>query len=241
VARLLALLGFLSFLTCAAVSFAAQSTADVSASAKMKNSALEEILGSRVEQIPREKEYVIGHGDILTISLYEEGDMSASSLPGKGRQNQVGDAPRIADSGTTVMMDGRVSLREIGDVEVVGLTLTELADYLKKLYTAIYENPTVTTTLVQSNSLRYTVMGNIAQPGIFFLDYPLTLVQVIARSGGFTEWASKKITVVRAKVREEDKAHFKGNTLKFDYDKFVSGGALDSNVFIRSGDIVIVN
>jgi len=240
VTRFLALLGFLSLLASTAISFAAQSTADVSVSAKMKNSVLEEIVGSRVEQIPREKEYVIGHGDILTISIYEEGDMSASSLPAIDRQNKSGDAPRIAASGTTVMMDGRISLRDIGDVEVVGLTLTQLADYLKKLYAVIYENPIVTTTLVQSNSLRYTVMGNISQPGIFFLDFPMTLVQALARSGGFTEWANKDITVVRKQIREEDKAHFDGNTLEFNYDKFVSGKALDSNVFIRSGDILIV-
>jgi len=167
--------------------------------------------------------------------------MAASSVPGLSRQNKSDDSPRTAQSGATVMMDGRISLLDIGDVEVVGLTLTELADYLKKLYAVIYDNPIVTTTLVQSNSLRYTVMGKVAQPGIFFLDYPLTLVQAVARSGGFTEWAGKDITVVRAKLKEEDKAHFDGNTMKFSYDKFVSGKALDSNVLIRSGDIIIVN
>lgn len=238
--RLLALLGFLSLLASATISFAAQSTADVPVSVKMKNSVLEEIVGSKVEQIPREKEYIIGHGDILTISIYEEGDMSASPVTATSPQSKSGDAPRIAASGTTVMMDGRISLRDIGDVEVVGLTLTQLADYLKKLYAVIYDNPIVTTTLVQSNSLRYTVMGNISQPGIFPLDHPMTLVQVVARSGGFTEWANKDITVVRKQIREEDKTHFNGNTLEFNYDKFVSGKALDSNVFIRSGDIVIV-
>ncbi len=240
-ARLLALLGFLSLLASTAITFAAQSTADVSVSAKMKDSILKEILSSRVNQIPPEKEYIIGHGDILTVNIYEEGDMSASSTPGLSRQNKSGDAPRIANSGATVMMDGRISLRDIGDVEVVGLTLTELADYLKKLYAVIYDNPIVTTTLAQSNSLRYTVMGKVSQPGIFLLDYPTTIVQAVARSGGFTEWASKDITVVRAKMKEEDKAHFDGNTMKLNYDKFVSGKALDSNVFIRSGDIIIVN
>jgi len=59
------------------------------------------------------------------------------------------------------MMDGRISLKDIGDVEVVGLTLDEHADYLKKLYSTIYENPIVITTLIQSNSLRYTVMGKV--------------------------------------------------------------------------------
>jgi polysaccharide export outer membrane protein len=241
VARLFALLGFLSFLVGASISFAAQSTADVSVSMEMKDSIMKEILSSRVKQISPDKEYIIGYGDILTVNIEEEGDMSAASVSGISRQEKTSDAPRIASAGTTVMMDGRISLRDIGDVQVVGLTLTELADYLKKLYAVIYDNPTVTTTLAQSNSLRYTVMGNVAQPGIFFLDYPMTIVQAVARSGGFTEWASKDITVVRAQMKEEDKAYFDGNTMKLNYDKFISGKALDSNVFIRSGDIIIIN
>ena len=95
------------------------------------------------------------------------------------------------------MMDGRISLKDIGDVEVVGLTLAELADYLKKLYSTIYDNPIVITTLLQSNSLRYTVMGKVLKPGIFKLEHPMTLVQVVAQAGGFNEWAGKEITVVR--------------------------------------------
>lgn len=240
-ARLLALLGFLSLLAGTTIAFAAQSTADVSVSAETKASVLKEILSSRAEQRSPEDQYVIGHGDILSVSIDEEGDMAATSAPGVSRKDETSDALRTANTGTTVMMDGKISLRNIGDVEVVGLTLIELADYLKKLYAVIYDNPIVTATLVQSNSLRYTVTGKVTQPGIFYLDYPTTIMQAIARSGGFTEWAKKDITVVREKIKSEDKAHFKGNTMKFDFDKFASGKALDSNIFIRPGDILIVH
>jgi polysaccharide export outer membrane protein len=138
-------------------------------------------------------------------------------------------------------MDGRISLKHVGDVEVVGLNLTELADYLKQLYQAVFEDPIVTTTLVQSNSLRYTVMGKVNSPGIFFLDFPLTAVQVIARSGGFTEWANKKMTIVRQDLQDADRHLFTDHTLEFDYDAFVSGDKLDRNIAIRSGDIIIVH
>jgi polysaccharide export outer membrane protein len=218
------------------VALAAQSTADVPVSVKQKESALQELLGPKLAKIQREEEYIIGHGDIVTVSIYEEGDMSASSVQGEEGVGSPG-----AGTGNRVMMDGRISLKNIGDVEVVGLTLTELANYLKKLYASIYDNPIITTTLVQSNSLRYTVMGQVPQPGIFQLDHPMTLVQVIARSSGFTEWSSRKITVVRKELTVEDEKQFKGNTLKFDYDSFVSGKALERNIFIRSGDIVIVD
>ncbi len=219
----------------ATTSFCAQSTADVPVSSEMKEAALKEIRGGKTLHFQREDEYVIGHGDVLTVSIYEEGDMSATANVMQGPGEHTGGV-----TGTTVMMDGRVSLRDIGDVEVVGLTLTELADYLKKLYSEIYEDPILTTTLAQSNSLRYTVMGEVNSPGILPLDHPVSLVQVVAKSGGFTEWAGKEITVVRKHLKKDDKNQFEGNTLKFDYDDFVSGKKIDNNIFVRSGDIVIV-
>lgn len=219
----------------------AQSTADVSVTSEQKRIILQKMLGKNMPDSHGLDEYIIGHGDILTVSIFEEGDMSASSSPVYNRNQESTDPPRPAASGATVMMDGRISLREIGDVKVVGLTLTQLADYLKNLYSVIYENPIVTTTLAQSNSLRYTVMGEVNNPGIFFLDYPMDLVQVVARAGGFTEWADRKITVVRQNLKESDKDLFNKNTLVFNYDSFISGKALNKNIMIKSTDIIIID
>lgn len=224
------------------VVLAAQSMSDTSYfSEDKKKEVLQSLIGEKASAVNSREQYVIGHGDIVTVSIFEEGDMSASVVPGLPREMQTQDSPRLAQSGIMVMMDGRISLKEIGDIEVVGLTLTELADYLKKLYEVIYTEPIVTVTLLQSNSLRYTVMGEVKHPGVFFLDYPMTLVQAIARSGGFSEWSNKKITLVRQNKKERDIKLFKDNTLKFNYDDFVSGEGLDKNILIQSGDYLIVN
>lgn len=232
---------FLSIFFTQSTAFSAQSTADITSTNEQKKSILKELLGPKSYSLPSQDEYVIGHGDILTVSIFEEGDMAVSAPMDSGRGEMVTDAPRPAGSGTSVMMDGRISLKNIGDVEVVGLTLTELADYLKQLYSVIYEDPIVTTTLVQSNSLRYTVMGEVVAPGIFFLDFPMSLVQVVARAGGFTEWANRKVTVVREKIKDEDTSLFRGNTLVFDYDDFISGKSLSNNISIKANDIIIVD
>ncbi len=240
-ARLLVFFGLFLLFSSSTKGFAAQSSADVSVSAERKNAVLKETVGARAERLHHQEEYTIGYGDVLTVSIFEEGDMSASSPAALGRQVQSAEAPRAAEAGTRVMMDGRISLREIGDIEVVGLTLAELANYLKKLYATIYEDPIVTTTLVQSNSLRYTVMGNVTTPGVSSLDFPMNVVQVVARAGGFTEWASKDITIVRKNLQDDDKKIFKENILEFDYDDFIKGKSLDKNIFIRSGDIIVVH
>jgi polysaccharide biosynthesis/export protein len=224
---------------------AAQSTADVPATKDLKETLRTEILGAASGSAAATEEYVIGHGDLLGVSIYGEGDMAAAHAAQQARPGETvgstGTVPAGQQGGVRVMMDGRISLLHIGDVEVVGMTLTQLADYLKKLYATIYDSPIVTTTLVQSNSLRYTVMGKVTSPGVFYLDYPVTVVQTIARSGGFTEWASKKLTVIRDNLRPGDEALFDGNKLEFDYDRFVSGRDLQKNVLLRSGDIIIVH
>jgi polysaccharide biosynthesis/export protein len=219
----------------------AQSTADVSISSEQKKNILMNFRDDKSVPVQSDEEYIIGYGDILTVSIFEEGDMSVSSLHAPTRSSDSTDTLRRASTGTPVMMDGRISLKEIGDVEVVGLTLTQLADYLKQLYSVIYDDPIVTTTLSQSNSLRYTVMGEVNAPGIFFLDFPMRLIQVVARSGGFTEWAGRKITVVRQNLKKLDRDLFKKNTLIFDYDVFISGKSLEKNILVKSDDIIIIN
>jgi polysaccharide export outer membrane protein len=235
------------------ISFAAQSSADGVVDSATKEELRKEIVGE--QNLPgEEQEYIIGHGDILSVSIYGEGDMAASAAlttqraPRLGAEGQPegggGAVIRRPGNGVEVRMDGRISLLHIGDVRVAGMTLLQLADYLKKLYSSIYENPTVTTVLTQSNSRRYTVMGQVMTPGIFHLDFPITLVQALARSGGFNEWAKKSdITVVRQgnNLLGPDKKKSDKDTMKFDYSAFLKGDDLGDNIYIKAGDIIIIN
>jgi polysaccharide biosynthesis/export protein len=221
--------------------WAAQSTADVPVNEKSMAEAREKVLG-KSSPLPVEEQYVIGHGDVLYVQIYGEGDMSPFAVPtgaaGKGEQNE--DSPRTGGAGVQVRIDGRISLKHIGDVDAVGFTLPQLADYLKELYTSVFSDPIVSVVLVQGNSKRYTVMGKVGKPGVYFLDYPINIVQVIARCGGFSEWAKKKITLVR-KEPKRDKHLFKENTLIFDYGDFQDGENLEKNLSIDAGDIIIVD
>ncbi len=223
---------------CPAILFSAQSTADISATEELKENTRQTIL-EKAGKGKQKDEYVIGQGDILGISVYGEGDMAVSPTQGEARAEGSGSI-QSSGSGVQVRMDGKVSLKHIGDIKAENLTLTQLADYLKVIYATVFDDPVVTTTLVQSNSQRYTVMGKVATPGVFVLDYPTNIVQAVARSGGFTEWANSDITLVRKDAPEMD-GLFKGNTLEFDYDDFLKGKNLEKNISIKSGDIVIVH
>ncbi len=216
---------------------AAQSTADVPVTKELMAKARQQVLAKAKADGKGADEYVIGHGDILSVQVYGEGDMSVES-PG-GTRGGGGDALRAGVGGITVRIDGKISLKHVGDVDAVGFTVTQLADYLKIIFATVYDDPVVTVVLGQSNSQRYTVMGKVAQPGIFYLDYPINLVQMVARCGGFNEWANSEITVVRKNA--EGNKLFKGNTLQFDYDEFLDTKQLENNILIKKGGTIIVH
>lgn len=213
---------------------AAQSTPDVPVSVAKKQEVLDKVRNNG--EAASSEEYRIGCGDFLAVSIYDEGNMSVnSSVVEQGE----GDRARPS-SGILVRSDGRISLKDIGDVEVEGLTFTQLADYLKQLYAEIYDDPVLVTSLVQSNSRRYTVMGEVNKPGTYRLDNTMNAIQVVAEAGGFTKWAGKKIVVVRKELRKGDGKIFDGHKIVLDYNDFVSGEDLDKNIPIRSGDIIVV-
>lgn len=208
--------------------FAGQSTGDIPVSIKKKESLLRKIKARRVS----DEAYVIGFGDMLSVSIYDEGDMGVNA---NIRTEQTGKPTPII-----VRSDGRISLKDIGEVEAVGLTLNQLADYLKGLYAEIYDDPVLVTSLLQSNSQRYTVIGEVKKPGSFRLDNAMDILQVVAEAGGFSQWADKDIIVVRRKLQKGDEALFDEHKLHFDYDDFVDGEDLERNIQIRSGDVIVV-
>lgn len=220
---------------CSSNLMAAQSTKDVPVSRQLMDQARQKVLAQ--PKLAGTDGYVIGPGDVLSVQVYGEGDMSTIA-PAVARGSDSGESLRSGVGGVVVRMDGKISLKHVGDVDAVGFTLPQLADYLKIIYATVYDDPVVTVVLGQSNSQRYTVMGKVLKPGIYYLDYPINLVQVVARCGGFDEWAKSTITVVRNNPKNN---LFEGNTLLFDYDDFLEGKKLEKNILIQADDIVIVH
>ena len=216
----------------------AQSSEDVSASKELKETALKGVMGEKFKDANQGEEYVIGIGDILSVSIFGEGDMSAAPTA-TGTTTPAGGGN--ATGHVEVRSDGQISLKHIGDVKASGMTLTQLADYLKKLNSPLFDNPTITTVLIKSNSRKYSVMGKVMKPGVFPLDFQISLVDAIARCEGFNEWANREVTVIRKDVHEQDKDMFKKNTLEFDYGDFLKGKDLKKNVYVQADDIIVAH
>jgi len=85
----------------------------------------------------------------------------------------------------TVRRDGRMNLRFLGDVEVVGKTPPELQKELQQRYSKHVQASDVSVT-IRSNPPVF-VSGAVMRPGRFLMDYPMTAFQAVAEAGGFDE------------------------------------------------------
>ena len=160
-----------------------------------------------------ETDYLIGVGDVLEVQVWQEPDLSRT---------------------VTVRLDGKISLPLAGDVQAAGITTSELDQFLEKKIASLVTEPAVSVMLTENRSRRYFVVGQVGQPGEFPIEFPLTILQAIARSGGFQEWAKREeIKVVRRGDGKEE-------LLSFDYDAFVKGKNLQQNILIMPGDTIIV-
>lgn len=249
---LITITALLSCCLCSALlglSWAAESSGERTLSNDVKEKYRQEILGQK-SGTSTDKEYVIGYRDMIYVEVYGEGSMAigpASPVTTPPTAEAVTpDGVRGRGNGSEVGADGRVSLRHIGDVYVVGMTLTQLADYLKKLYSSAYEDPTIITTLLQSNSRQYTMMGQVKTPGLFHLDFPTNVVKAVAKAGGFTEWANDKITIIRqgnelVVEKGKEQGQKKVEKFEFDYDDFLKGRHVENNILLEPGDVVVIH
>ena len=160
-----------------------------------------------------EAQYLIGMGDVLEVSVWNEPEMSKTVF---------------------VRMDGKIALPLIGDVEASDKSPEALARLLQEKFGNYLEEPSVIVILQESKSKRYYVLGQVAEPGEFAMDYSITILQAIGRAGGFLEWAKKsKILIVRRRGEKEE-------ILNFDYNILIKGGGLRQNVLVKPGDTIVV-
>jgi polysaccharide export outer membrane protein len=160
-----------------------------------------------------EKEsYVIGPEDILEIHVWKEEGLSRT-LP--------------------VRMDGNISLPLIHQIRAAGLTPLQLEDVIAEKLKGFYENPVVSVIVMETNSFKVSVSGEVRMPGVYKLRSETTILQIIPMAGGFTEWAKKtKILVIRNENGKETR-------VTVNYKKAVKGDA-GSNLVLKSGDTIIV-
>jgi len=158
-------------------------------------------------------QYVIGAEDVLYIHVWREDPLSRS-IP--------------------VRIDGKISMPLIDEIEATGLTPKQLKENIAEKLKKFIDNPVVSVTVMEANSFRVFVSGQVRNPGVYRLRSETTILQIIPMAGGFTEWANqKKILIVRKESGKE-------KHINVNYKKIIDGKDSASNYILKSGDTIIV-
>jgi polysaccharide biosynthesis/export protein len=106
---------------------------------------------------------------------------------------------RYSRSGIIIPPSGRISLALIpGGIFVNGKTVDEVAESIKKRYDEYIIDPQVTVSLDKASSYRYSVIGDVGQPGIRMMSHRLTVSEAVSEAGGVLSTGDRsKVVVLR--------------------------------------------
>ena len=96
----------------------------------------------------------------------------------------------------TVDEKGRVALPMVGEVEVKGMTSIQVKEMLDEKYTPYLK---FASTSVKLSNMRLTVLGEVNNPGVYYLyNEQTTLMDAISMAGDITDFGNrKKVKVIR--------------------------------------------
>lgn len=106
---------------------------------------------------------------------------------------------RYSKSGITIGPSGRISLALIPDgIFVNGKTVDQVAELIKKRYDEFIIDPQVSVSLDRAGSYRYSVIGDVAQPGIKLMSRRLSVTEALSEAGGVLQTGNRsKVFVLR--------------------------------------------
>ena len=159
----------------------------------------------------------------------------------------VAGVPEVNETTKRVPDEGIITLPLIGNVNVDGLTLGELADQLTKKYGEFFIHPHVIAQFVLDSGSDgeltaspwgfVTVLGRVARQGKVAIPptQDMTVSTAIQRAGGLA--SSAKDSAIAVTRKKED-----GETEKLIVDLKAMGrrGAVDEDIRVKAGDVIFV-
>jgi polysaccharide export outer membrane protein len=125
----------------------------------------------------------------------------------------------------------------LGDVEVAGMTVPKLAKRLTADLGEFLIDPKVSVSLLEANSAKIGVLGDVMHPGILVMNKPMNVLEAITASGGVADTGDKSGVVVLRQLRDG-----RAQTFKVNVKRILEGKAgPEENVSLQAGDTVIVN
>ena len=162
---------------------------------------------------PVDETYTLQPGDVLEVSVWQEQTLTKQVL---------------------VRPDGAFSFPLAGEVRARGRTVDDVTAEIKKKLTKYIPEPVVTVSVLQNTGNQIYVLGRVQKPGQFVMPRALDVMQALAMAGGLTPFAD------REEIRILRRANGAQQTILFNYDEVEVGEALEQNVTLQAGDVIMV-
>lgn len=170
-------------------------------------------------------DYVIGANDVLTITSYDQADLSGKF---------------------SVEADGTFTYPMVGRVKAGGLTLRQVEAQVKKQLKdgGFFNNPQITVAIEQYKSQKVFIVGEVRTPGTYTLSGDMNLVEALARAGSTMPSASGEAVIVHPSKKnvtgpvlpnQDDTANVVRVNLRD-----LENGVFSQNAALRDGDTIFV-
>ena len=157
--------------------------------------------------------YLLQPGDMLTVSVWKEADLSSDLL---------------------VRPDGAISMPLAGEIAAAGHTVEDVRSTIDQRLRKYIPEPAVTVTVKQTLGNQIFVIGKVNRPGPYPIVRPVDVVQALSLAGGTTPFASvNDIKVLRRHGEQQ-------TIIPFRYSDIEHGRKLQQNILLESGDTVVV-
>jgi polysaccharide biosynthesis/export protein len=165
-------------------------------------------------------DYRVQPGDQLAITVLEDDSLNRTVL---------------------VLPDGRISVPLAGTIQASGRSVgsieSTIADRLASNF-AVRPSVFVSVTGVSDTGETFPiyVVGKVTNPGELQARVGTTLLQAVALAGGLDRFAATK----RIQLRRMDASTGQERLFLFNYNAVERGGAIQSMITLREGDVIVV-
>lgn len=140
-----------------------------------------EVSGPRTEDLAFDSaEYQFGYGDVLQITI---NDLYQENKP-EGFER-------------TVDQSGRILLPIVGQIQVAGMSQEQVASEITERLRPHIPNPSVDVAVAQARNYRFTILGDVRNPGVYTLSRPdFDVMEAVALAGG-ADPGTRRIRIIR--------------------------------------------
>ena len=161
------------------------------------------------------QDYILGEGDVITISVYEHPDLKTT----------------VRISG-----DGMIAIPLIGQVSAANISVTRLSEKIeKRLADGYIVKPQVNIFIEEFRSRKATILGEVESPGLYELKGQTSLLELISQAGGLTENAINRAVIHRKKAANQSE-----RTITINLQQLMAEGRGGRNIDIIAGDNIFI-